>query len=52
VLQQQDHDIEKELTPLIFSPFGIKYQKEKRKEEKSTHSSSESVSIRARPDGV
>jgi hypothetical protein len=23
------------LTPLIFSPFGIKYQKEKKKEEKS-----------------
>ena len=29
------HGVENLLTPLIFSPFGIKYQKEEEKEEKS-----------------
>ena len=39
-------NVEKLLTPLIFSPFGIKYQKEKKK--KRNHSSL-SESTRARP---
>jgi hypothetical protein len=33
--QRIGHEVEKRLTPLIFSPFGIKYQKERRREEKS-----------------
>jgi hypothetical protein len=48
-LQQSVEIIEKELTPLIFSPFGIKYQKEKRKEKKPTHSSSDSDEMTTNP---
>jgi len=45
--QRRTNDVEKLLTPpLIFSPFGIKYQKEKKK--KRNHSSL-SESTRARP---
>ena len=33
--QEAQLDLENNLTPLIFSPFGVKHQKEKRKEEKS-----------------
>jgi len=43
---EESYGVEKLLTPLIFSPFGIKYQKEKKK--KRNHSSL-SESMRARP---
>jgi len=43
---EESYGVEKLLTPLIFSPFGIKYQKEKKK--KRDHSSL-SESTRARP---